>query len=263
MKKFNFAATAENKFKVVRYFPTLDMVKKDLFNMHNNNWGYCDRLRSIIEEDFEGRDLNHLLQEDITTFNILNRLTEHSFTDFNHHYALQNIQTGELINRFYKDIFSYHPDQGYVLFEQESERDFWTGGADPMFRLVSLKSGKEFDGYFVDTKFTSGIYNFEFVSYNPNDLAHFKINPITEELEMYPQIPPNSEEELVEQEEEECEVEDEEPSNGSRPTGHSKLAHFYYNIEWVDFGLPYFETELFKEQLSSNAEFKRIYPFKY
>lgn len=260
MKKYNFSANPENKFKVVRYFPTLEMVKEDLLNMHNNNWGYCDRLRSLIDEDFEGRDLHHLLQADITTFEILNRLTEYSFTDFNHHYALQNIQTEELINRFYKNIFSYHPDQGYVLFEQESERDFWSAGADPMFRLVSLKSGKEFDDYFVDTDFTSGIENLQFVSYSPNDLEHFKINPLTEELETSFFDPSYFEEEIKDKE---YQVEVKELSNGNTPTGRSKLAHFYYNIEWVDFGLPYFETELFQELLCSNPEFKRIYPFKY
>lgn len=260
MKRFNFAANAENKFKVVRYFPTLDMVKEDLLNMHNNNWGYCEVLKRVIKDDFDGGDLKSLVLDDVATINILNTLTENSFTDFNHHYGIQNIETGELINRFYKKIFTYHPEQGYVLFEQDSERDFWTAGADPMFRLVSLKSGKEFDDYFVDTDFTSGIENFQFVSYSPNELEHFKINPLTEELETSFFNPLDFEEE---RKDEECQVEVEELSNGCTPTGHSKLAHFYYNIEWVDFGLPYFETELFKECLSLNPELKRIYPFKY
>jgi hypothetical protein len=130
---------------VVKYFPTLDMIKKDLLNMYNNNWGYCDTLRQVIEDDFEGEDLKKLILNDNATINILNELTKKSFTDFNHHYGIQNIETGELINRFYKKIFSYHPDQGYVLFEQDSERDFATDGADPIFRLVSLKTGKEFE----------------------------------------------------------------------------------------------------------------------
>ena len=263
MKKYNFSANPENKFKVVRYFPTLDMVKEDLLNMHNNNWGYCEVLKRVIKDDFDGGDLKSLVLDDVATINILNTLTENSFTDFNHHYGIQNIETGELINRFYNRIFSYHPDQGYVLFEQDSERDFWTGGADPMFRLVSLKTGKEFDDYFVDPKWTSAIVNLQFVSYSPNKLEHFKINPITEELETTSCNPPNTEEEEIEEKDVECEIEEEELSNESRPTGRSKLAYFYYNIDWVDFGLPYFETELFKELLSSNPELKRIYPFKY
>ena len=249
MKKYDFSANPENKFKVVRYFPTLDMVKEDLLNMHNNNWGYCEVLKRVIKDDFDGRDLKSLVLEDVATINILNTLTENSFTDFNNHYGIQNIETGELVNRFYKKIFSYHPDQGYVLFEQDSERDFWTGGADPMFRLVSLKTGKEFDDYFVDTDFTSGIRDFKFISYSPNVLEYFEINPITEELNVVPYLP------LPKGTGTEFDVDN--------PTGHSKLAHFYYNVEWADFGLPYFETELFKELLSSNPDLKRIYPFKY
>jgi hypothetical protein len=267
MKNYNFSGNPDNKFKVVRYFPTLEMIKQDLLNMKKNNWGYCDVLNRIIDEDFDGKDLGLLLKEDKNTINLLSLLTEKSFTDFNHHFGLQNIQTGEIINRFYKRIFYYHPEQGYVIFEQESERDFWSGGADPMFRLVSLKSGKEFDDYFVDKKFTSGIRDFKFISYDPNELAEFTINPITEELEINTFIPPNFENGLVavqyeKVEEENCDLEDEELSNENRPTSHSKLAQFYYNIEWVDFGQPYFETELFDECLNSNPDLKRIFPFK-
>ena len=246
MKRFNFAANAENKFKVVRYFPTLDMVKEDLLNMHNNNWGYCEVLKRVIKDDFDGGDLKSLVLDNIATINILNKLTENSFTDFNHHYGIQNIETGELINRFYKKIFTYHPEQGYVLFEQDSERDFWSSGADPVFRLVSLKTGKEFEEHFVDTKFTSGIKDFKFTSYElPDYFGYYEINPITEKVEPAGiPIPLNQ--------------------NGDwdleKPSGKSNLAYVYYNIEWVDFGLPFFETELFKEQLSSNPDLKRISP---
>jgi hypothetical protein len=248
MKKYNFSVNPENKFKVVRYFPTLDMVKNDFLNMQNNNWGYCDVLKRVIVEDFDGEDLESLVLDDIATINILNTLTENSFTDFNHHYGIQNIETGELINRFYKRIFSYHPDQGYVLFEQDCERDFWTGGADPIFRLVSLKTGKEFDEYFVDTKFTSGIRDLKFISYElPDYFGYYEINPITEKVESTDiPIPIN--------ERGEWDLE--------RATGKDKLAYKYYNIEWVDFGQPYFETELFQTYLKLSPDLKRINPYE-
>jgi len=248
MKLFNFSSNPENRFKVVKYFPTLDMIKKDLLNMYNNNWGYCDTLRQVIEDDFEGEDLKKLILNDNATINILNELTKNSFTDFNHHYGIQNIETGELINRFYKKIFSYHPDQGYVLFEQDSERDFATAGADPIFRLVSLKTGKEFEEVFVDTKFTSGIRDFKFISYElPNYFGYYEINPITEKVESAGiPIPLNQ--------------------NGDwdleRATGKSNLAYKYYNIEWVDFGQPYFETDLFKSYLKLCPDLRHINPYE-
>jgi hypothetical protein len=93
MEKYNFQPNPENRFKVVRYFPTLEMIKKDLLNMQNNNWGYCDVLKRIIEEDFEGEDLNMLVKKDIATINILNLLTKNSYTNFNQHYGIQNIHT--------------------------------------------------------------------------------------------------------------------------------------------------------------------------
>lgn len=248
MKKYHFSANPENKFKVVRYFPTLDMVKEDLLNMHNNNWGYCEVLKRVIKEDFDGGDLNSLVLDDVATINILNTLTENSFTDFNHHYGIQNIETGELINRFYKRIFSYHSDQGYVLFEQDSERDFISGGADPVFRLVSLKTGKEFEEFFVDKKFTSGIRDLKFISYViPDSFDYYEINPITEKVESASvPIPINN--------------------NGQwdleRPTGKDNLAYKYYNIEWVDFGQPYFETEFFKTYLKLCPDLKNINPYE-
>ncbi len=247
MKLFNFSSNPENRFKVVKYFPTLDMIKKDLLNMYNNNWGYCDTLRQVIEDDFEGEDLKKLILNDNATINILNELTKKSFTDFNHHYGIQNIETGELINRFYKKIFSYHPDQGYVLFEQDSERDFATDGADPIFRLVSLKTGKEFEEVFVDKKFTSGIRDLKFISYEiPDSFDYYEINPFTEKVESASiPIPLNQ--------------------NGQWDleiaTGKSNLAYKYYNIEWVDFGQPYFETDLFKAYLKLSPDLKRISPY--
>lgn len=247
MKKYHFSANPENKFKVVRYFPTLDMVKEDLINMNTNDWGYCEVLKRIIDDDFEGEELKKLLLDDNATMNILNELTKKSFTDFNHHYGIQNIETGELINRFYKGIFSYHPDQGYVLFEQDCERDFMTGGADPVFRLVSLKTGKEFEEFFVDKKFTSGIRDFKFISYViPDYFDYYEINPITEKVEsaVIP-IPVNQEGQW----------------DLERPTGKSNLAYKYYNIEWVDFGQPYFETDLFKTYLKLCPDLKRISPY--
>jgi hypothetical protein len=248
MEKYNFQPNPENRFKVVRYVPTLEMIKKDLINIQNNNWGYCDVLKRIIEEDFEGEDLKMLVKNDIATINILNELTKKSFTDFNQHYGILNIETGELINRFYKEIFSYHPDQGYVIFEQDSDRDFWTGGADPVFRLVSLKTGKEFQEVFLDKKFTSGIRDLKFISYIfPASFDYYEINPITEKVESA-SIPIPLDQ------------------NGQwdleNATGKSNLAYKYYNIEWVDFGQPYFETELFKGYLKFIPDLKRINPYE-
>ena len=247
MKKYNFSANPENKFKVVRYFPTLDMVKEDLLNMHNNNWGYHNTLKRIIENDFKGEHLKNIFVDDVATINILNTLTEYSDTNFNHHYGILNIETGELVNRFYKEIFSYHPDQGYVLFEQDNERDLEIETVDPIFRLVSLKTGKEFEEYFIDKKRTSGLRDLRFISYSfPSSFSYYEINPITEKVESA-DIPIPLDE------------------NGKwdleMPTCKLDLAYMYYNIEWVDFGLPYFETDLFKTYLKLKSDLKRISPY--
>jgi hypothetical protein len=250
MKKFNFAANAENKFKVVRYFPTLDMVKEDLFNMYNNNWGYCDLLKEIIEKEFVDIEIDELFNSDILSLTLMTLLRMESSLSFNFYYGIQNLESGEVFNRFYKKIFSYHPDQGYVLFEQDCDRDFASGGADPVFRLISLRSGEEFDQYFVDKKFTTGINNYKFMSYSLNTMSlnYYVIDPVTEELKIdtvmnYP-CPPSPE------------------WNVSQPTSKQNLANLHYNIEWVDLGTPFFETEVYKELLVELPEVKILSPYE-
>ena len=68
------------------------------------------------------------------------------------------METGRLEYRFYERIYSYHSDQGYAIAQKQSDRDYW--GADQTHVVVSLKTGKEFDGEFVDH--VSGIKDLKF-----------------------------------------------------------------------------------------------------
>ncbi len=222
------------------------MIKDDLLNMNNNKWGYYDTLKRIIEDNFDSEDLNELVKSDVTTLNIISFFNKSTSSNFNNYYAIQNIETGELINRFYNSVFSYHPEQGYVLFQQDCERDLQIDMLDPIFRLVSLKTGKEFDEYLIDKKLTSGIRDLKFISYEyPSEFDYFEINPITEVLESSKTPIPTNQSGTWDLE---------------SPTGRSNLAYLYYNIEWIDFGLPYFETELFKSYAKYIPDFKQLNP---
>lgn len=251
METYNYQQNPENRFKVIYYHPTLDMIKDELRVTHSQNLGYNWVLNEILSKDFQTDDLESIIETPLGVFHILKRTKEYITSYLDLRCGLQNIETGELINRIYDGVFSYHPYQGYALLGQMWDSDYWNEGCNPTFRLVSLKSGKEFDEHFFDRKHTTAINNYKFYScvghtqYKGFD--YFEIDPITEELKGI-----------------------ENPNSNSNDWPDYKIANGrsiefsrYFNIEWVHFGQPFFETDIFKECLEKYPDLKDITPYGY
>jgi hypothetical protein len=251
MEYFNYQQNPDNRFKVIYYHPTLDMIKDELRVTHSQNLGYNWVLNEILSKDFQTDNLESIIEAPLGVFHILKRTKDYINSYLDLRCGLQNIETGELINRFYNGVFSYHPNQGYALLGQMRDRDYLNEGCNPTFRLVSLKSGKEFDEHFFDRKYTTAINDYKFYScvdhtqYKGFD--YFEIDPLSEELKGIEN--PNKD--------------PHDWPDYKIANGRSREFSRYFNIEWVHFGQPFFETDVFKECLEKYPDLIGITPYDY
>ncbi len=251
METYNYQQNPENRFKVIYYHPTLDMIKDELRVIDSQNLRYKWVLNEILLKDFQTDNLESIIEYPLAVFHIMKETNKYinSYSDLR--CGLQNIETGELINRFYNGIFSYHPFQGYVLLSQLTDGENWSEGCNTTIRLVSLKSGKQFEERFFDWKHTTAINNYKFyasVHHNDyNGFEYFEINPSTEELKGIENPNRNSNE----------------WPDYKIANGRSKESSRYFNIEWVHFGQPFFKTEVYYECLEEYPDLIVLTPYGY
>jgi|GEM_PF-6550108 len=148
MKK-EFLQNPDNRYRVVTFYPSLDNLKKSYAGMYKHYDGGMFTSFNEAMKDHGYTSVDELVSYTTDFLMVLNR-TWHFHKPFIN-YGLQEISTGKIISRFYVGIYSYHPEQGYVVFRKEHDNDcFGLSTEDYIFKVVSLKTGKEYSDEFIE-----------------------------------------------------------------------------------------------------------------
>lgn len=145
----------ENRYEAVFYQPSLKQLKNDILIMGEKKNGCYSVLQSTLELSGHSR-VEELISDQKNFEKLIYDLHKGRFPKFL--LGLKSLENGEIINRHYESIYSYHPDEGYVILQKHSDRDDMDWGNT--LKLVSLKTGNEIGEEFVD--YVSGIINLNF-----------------------------------------------------------------------------------------------------
>ena len=133
-----YTENPENRYRVVYYIPSVQQLKEYYTGLVTGQHGYC----SLVEQVLKEKGYDSIEKLTANSYDFFAAIT--SKPDLYPNPTMRGIQdkeTGKIINRGYVGIYSYHPDEGYVIFHIQTERDFWW--INQSFQVVSLKNGKE------------------------------------------------------------------------------------------------------------------------
>jgi hypothetical protein len=174
----------DNRYRVVAYYPTLDNLKEMYAGMYKN---YDGGLYTFFDEAM--KEAGYTSADELVTYTldflqVLNKTWKHFERD-PYYFGLQEMETGKIIMRFYNNLYSYHPELGYVIFRKEHDRDCCPAYStkDWIFNVVSLKTGKEYRWEFIERP--SGIKDdLTLFGYTLNHQGYdtFKIDETNDEL---------------------------------------------------------------------------------
>lgn len=149
-----------NRYRVVYYKPSVQQLKTYYKELVAGKHGYAIVFEECMKRIGYQADAIELLMENNNDFFeiiAMNRI----FHPAKVMIGIQENSTGKIIDRGYRGIYSYHPEEGYVIFNIETARDLiW--GVHESFQIVSLKNGLEIGSNLVETSIT-GIKDLTFL----------------------------------------------------------------------------------------------------
>lgn len=174
----SYLQNPDNRYRVVEFYPTLDNLKDAYSGMYKN---YDGGIYTLFDEAMKAAgysSVDELIKSNLGFAQVIYKILYHG-CDLDY-LGLQEIETGNVIFRFYNRVYSYHPELGYVILEKEHERKYL--GLGWVVTVVSLKTGKQYPLEFLDD--VSGIKDdLTFCGYTLGQPYHtFKIDEINDEL---------------------------------------------------------------------------------
>ncbi len=238
----------DNRYRVVEYYPTLQDLKQMSLQSLSNHEGYS----SVIEYEMEKRGIKNALEllNDNKTFIEVLGSSELIFPR-KISLGIQDTATGEIINRSYIGVYTYHPDEGYVIFHIQCERDLiW--GVHQSFQIVSLKTGAEIGPNLVEYSI-SGIKDLMFsgiIAHSEFDFPFvYKIDEASQDIiEVYG---------ISNETGFNNKIENIEAFSLSKPNWSDSDN---YDIEFLDRGTPFFEDPEFLALVSENETLSKLIP---
>ena len=155
MENTNFSVeNPENRYRVVKYQPTINDLQQSILQLNENDDGqYIELMR--YKDYYNFSYIHQIFSFPYYFFELINIL----FDDFPEFFiGFQDVSSGKIYDAFFKNVISYHPDEGYVIIVRKYCHEL--SGNDTTLKVVSLKTGKEFEQDFFGP--TSGIRNLQF-----------------------------------------------------------------------------------------------------
>ena len=146
----------QNKYKLVFFQPTKEKLEMSILQLGRDFDGHYSVLEMFLKNNGLTR-VSELFENTDLFYDLIYQLHNDEFPDYL--IGIQEIETGYVEYKFHCGIYDYQPDNGYVILQKHSDRDYiW--GVYSTFRVHSLRTGKDLEGDFVED--ISGIRNLKF-----------------------------------------------------------------------------------------------------
>lgn len=161
-----FTWPPKNKYKLVHFQPTKEKLEMSILQLGRDFDGHYSVLEMFLKKNGLTR-VSELFENTDLFYDLIYQLHNDNFP--NYLIGIQEIETGYIEYKFHCGIYDYRPDNGYVILQKHSDRDYiW--GVHSTFRVLSLRTGRDLEGDFVEH--ISGIENLKFEAV----IAHSRID---------------------------------------------------------------------------------------